>query len=429
MFCQLEALRYCLPSSVRRFLLELPVTLDETYERILREIQKSNRDHARRLLHCLVVAVRPLQVQELADVLAIDFEEDITRLNPNWRWEDEEQAVLSTCSSLVSIVAVGDSRIVQFSHFSVKEFLTSERLAVSSSGLEPYHVSLEPAHTTLAQACLDVLLHLDDHIDRDNLKSLPLALYAAQHWATHAWVENVSSYIMGGMERLFEADNPHFATWLWIYNEDRPSPFISTMRPEQPEAVPLYYASRLGFRDLAEHLIAEHPEHVLAEGGYEGTPIHAAARAGHANTLSLLLDNGADVNSRGINGGTPLHRASWKGELEVGECLLDHGADINARDCDKWTPLFPAVSEGHVAFTRMLLERGADINFQSVSGRSPLHWAVSDGEVQDVQLLLDHGADVNARNRHGETPSQLASLLRRQEILKLLSMYGAESAK
>ena len=72
-FCQLEALRHCLPPSVRRTLDELPESLDETYERVLKEIGKPNRGHARRLLQCLVVAIRPLGVEELAEVLAVDF--------------------------------------------------------------------------------------------------------------------------------------------------------------------------------------------------------------------------------------------------------------------------------------------------------------------------------------------------------------------
>src|SRR5258708_26571495 len=105
-FCQLEILRYCLPPSVRRTLDELPESLDETYERVLEEIKKPNRDHARRLLQCLVVATRPLRVAELAEVLAVDFDdaEGIPRLNPNWRWEDEEQALLTSCSSLITFV-------------------------------------------------------------------------------------------------------------------------------------------------------------------------------------------------------------------------------------------------------------------------------------------------------------------------------------
>jgi len=157
-FCQLETLRRCLPPSIRRTLEELPESLDETYERVLREIKKPNRDLAHRLLQCLVVAILPLRVEELVEVLAVDFDggEGTARLNLSWRWEDHEQALLSSCSSLISIVenvAVdsdahsdlginshsgnneiqGDgSLVVQFSHFSVKEFLTSPRLASPS---------------------------------------------------------------------------------------------------------------------------------------------------------------------------------------------------------------------------------------------------------------------------------------------------------
>jgi ankyrin repeat protein len=71
------------------------------------------------------------------------------------------------------------------------------------------------------------------------------------------------------------------------------------MRPEKPEAVPLYYAATLRLRNLAEHLITEHPEHVNAMGGYEITPMHAAARAGHTDILSLLLEHDADLNGQG----------------------------------------------------------------------------------------------------------------------------------
>jgi hypothetical protein len=135
---------------------ELPESLDETYELVLKEIKKPNRDHARRLLQCLVVAIRPLRVEELAEVLAVDFDdaEGIPKLNPNWRWEDEEQALLTSCSSLIAIVEAKKSRVVQFSHFSVKEFLTSTRLATSIKDLSRYHIDFEPAHTILAQACM-----------------------------------------------------------------------------------------------------------------------------------------------------------------------------------------------------------------------------------------------------------------------------------
>ena len=74
MFCQLDTLRQCLPSSVRRTLEELPESLDETYERIVRDIKKANSRDAYRMLQCLAVAIRPLSVAELAELLAFDFD-------------------------------------------------------------------------------------------------------------------------------------------------------------------------------------------------------------------------------------------------------------------------------------------------------------------------------------------------------------------
>jgi ankyrin repeat protein len=424
----LELLRQCFPPSVRRILGELPDGLDETYERILREIGKPNQGHAHRLLQCLVVAVRPLRVRELAEVLAFDFDTGgMPKLNPSWRWEDQEEAVTSACSSLVTIVKDGDSRVVQFSHFSVKEFLTADRLAEPMRDVSCYHIRLEAAHAILAQACLGVLLRLDDRIERDSIEGFPLAHYAAEYWPTHARVGDVFSRIKDGMESLFDADEPHFATWLWIYNEDRDD-FMTTMRPFKPEAVPLYYAALLGFRDLAEHLIVEHPEHVSASGGRERTPIHGAASEGQADILSLLIEHGADVNDRrGINDDTPLRRASQNARLEAGQILLNHGADIDAQNNFNGTALRCAAAWGHVEFARMLLERGALIDVQGSDGCTALHFAVDDNRVQLVRLLLEHGADVNVRDKDGDTPSSLASEKGYHEIVELLSEYRAES--
>jgi hypothetical protein len=422
-FCQLKVLQHCFPASVRRILEGLPDSLDETYERILREIRKPNQGLAHRLMQCLVAAVRPLQVKELAEVLAFDFDaEGIPKLNQNWRWEDQEEAVMSACSSFVAIVKDGDSRIVQFSHFSVKEFLTADRLAEPMRDVSRYHIELEAAHTILAQACIGVLLRLDDHVDRDNIKDFPLAPYAAEYWPSHAKFGGVSARIEDGMECLFDEDKPHFATWLWIHDEER-ARHMFTMRPEKPEAVPLYHAARLGFYGLAAHLIAEHPEHVNARDDRNHTAMYAATNGGNTDILSLLLEHDADVDSRDGHNATSLHWASFRGKLGVGRCLLDHGAGVNARDVGDWTPLFDATSQGHVEFTQMLLERGAVVDARDIRGRTPLSRAVEAGKIQVARLLLEHGADVNARDKSGITPSQYTTQL---EILELLSEYGSE---
>jgi len=430
-FCQLEVLRHCFPPSVRRTLEELPESLDETYERILREIRKPNQEHAHRLLQCLVAAVRPLRVEELAEILAFDFNAEglgTPKLNSGWRWEDQEEAVMSACSSLVIIVKDGNSRIVQFSHFSVKEYLTSHRLAESGRDVSRYHVLLKPAHTILAQACLGVLLRLDDRIDRDKIKQFPLAGYAAEHWVEHAKYENVASRIKDGMECLFDADKPHFAAWLWVYDEERDPNPSTTINPQKPSAVSLYYAASFGFHDLTAQLLVEHPEDVHTKGGFEVTSLHASASRGHTDVVSLLIEHFPDVDIRGKLEQTALHRASCNGHVEVGRLLLSHGSDINAKDKDGWTPLYGVANFGRLEFCRMLLEHKAAINIPRDDGETPLHAASRNGHTEVVRLLLEHGADPHARDRNDQTPSDTFPTAK-QEIKQLLSEYASNSVK
>jgi hypothetical protein len=369
-YCQLEALRHCLPPSVARILEELPETLDETYERVLREINKANREHARRLLQCLTVALRPLRVEELAEVLAIDFDAPahggIPQLNPNWRWADQHQAVLSTCSSLIAIVDDGDSKVVQFSHFSVKEYLTSDRLARSSGDVSRYHIVLEPAHTILAQACLGVLLRLDDRVNKDNVGDIPLVKYAAQYWVDHARFEKVASRIRDAMEYFFDADKPHWTAWCRVQMIDEGVVGVHTR--ESQDAFPLYYASLGGFYDLAEHLVGKHPEHINARGGQMVTPLVAALGGKHFQVAELLHRNGADVDVRDSSKDTPLREACRAGVLDIVQWLLNHGADVNAQGCrGLWLHFTVRPTMDTSQVLQMLIEHNADIHIRNDS--------------------------------------------------------------
>ena len=456
-FCQLEVLRHCLPASVRRTLKELPESLDETYERILNEIKKPNRGLAQRVLQCLVVAIRPLRVWELAEVLAVDLDdsEGIPRLNADWRWEDQEQALLFACSSLIAIVEAGDddgdsdsdvetsdSRVVQFSHFSVKEFLTSSRLSSTSGEVSAYRIDLKNAHTILAQACLGVLLQTHDEIDENTSKDHPLARYAAEHWTTHAQFGEVSSRLGKGMEYLFNPDRPHFRVWLTLYDIDtnpvvgEVPPFYYFIPEHKSAATPLYYAALCGFHDLVEHLIAKYPHDVNANGGYCMRPIIAALAGEHFQTADLLRHNGANPHVQGYKERFPLHSAARFEKLEVVQKLIEYDAEIDARDEAGWTPLYLASSGDHFkdgSVLRLLLERGADVNAQAVDGSTPLHWTSAWGAPEVVRLLLEHGADVEAVNRDGKTALQVVKDAyppfvrgRRDEITRLLVEHGAK---
>jgi ankyrin repeat protein len=429
---------------VRRILNELPESLDETYERILKEIKKPNRDHARRLLQCLVVAIRPLRVEELAEVLAVDFDDadGIPKLNPKWRWEDEEQALLASCSSLIAIVESGLSRVVQFSHFSVREFLTSTRLATSSGDVSRYHIALEPAHTILAQTCMSILLRSHDRDEQDGngvKNNSPLARYAAEHWAAHAQFEHVSSYLGTSMASLFDVDKPYFAAWLELYDIDldplRGSTFYVFTPINKDSASPLYYAALCGFQDLVENLIVKYPQDVNASGGFYVRPLVAAVAGKHFQTAELLRLGGADPNVQGFEGNTPLHSAATYGKDEMVQVLLNLEADINFRNnkgCSPFSYIFancgsdPDFLQSLGNTARLLLDRGADINARDNNGQSPSHTMTDMERIDIIRFLLECGADVRAKDEEGRTPFSLAKEKGYDAIMKLLSEHGAE---
>jgi len=451
---------------------ELPKTLDETYAHTLLGIDEEKRQYAQLLFRSLTVSIHPLSVEELAEILAVRFDDaECPTFDPDWGPADAEEAVLSACSSLISVVNVTGSRIVQFSHFSVKEYLTSERLAKVEGPLSSFHILPEPAHRTLAHASLSVLLRLDDEIDRNTILQFPLAPYASRHWVDHVKFRDVlsSPQVQEVMGRLFDPTRSHFVAWVWLY--DIACHWVepmSTMHPTGSSAGSLYYASYCGFRELVNHLIIVHSLDINARGGSHTTALHAASAEGHLEVVSLLLDMGADPNSRDHQGRTPLHNVSRVGDfvdmqavLKIVRLLLKCGADTNASDLDGLTPLHFASLYGHcdiaelllehgtkidavnrgedtplmfacmnrrLGVARLLIDRGSNLKARNRDGWTLLHLAARDGyvDVDITRLLLDRGADVNACLADGETPLHFASRHGHVEIARLFIERGAE---
>jgi len=411
-----------------RALDELPSTLDATYERTLREISDTNWEFARRLLLCVAVASRPLRVEELAELLAFDFEAgQIPTFREDWRLEDPVEAVLSTCSTLLSLNAQ-KSQVIQFSHFSVKEFLMSTRFAEKhDTTSNRYHVSLTPAHTLVAQACLGILLHLDKGLTRRNLLKFPLAEYAAEHWFEHARFEGVSQNAFGGMKQLFDWRKPHLAIWLWIFDPAVPSwrRDRSENQPLTPHGIPLHYASFCGLHDIVEVLAIEHPQDVNSRSFFgEETPLHLTSRV---DVARLLIEHGADATAQNKDGTTPLHRASERGDVDVARLLIEHGADATAQGMHGRTPLHRASERGDVDVARLLIEHGADATSQNKDGTTPLHWASERGHVDVARLLIEHGADATAQSKYGSTPLYLAFKRGYVDLARLLIEHGADA--
>jgi hypothetical protein len=148
---------------LQKSLTTLPSTLDETYDRILCAINDDDSQYAIRILRWLAFSKRPLQVEEVAEVVAIDPERD-PAFDRDEVLEDPLD-VLAICSSLVTI-ATNDKhmrkssgstgKVVLLAHYSVKEYLTSGRCR--QDRVIRYNMQDTTCNEFIARSCLGYLL-------------------------------------------------------------------------------------------------------------------------------------------------------------------------------------------------------------------------------------------------------------------------------
>jgi len=179
-----------------------------------------------------------------------------------------------------------------------------------------------------------------------------------------------------------------------------------------------------------------------------------ASKEGHADTVALLLDMGAQIESKDPeSSSTPLILASSLGRKEVVHLLLSKPIDINATNKNRASALMSACANGHRDIAELLLRANADCSLvdqfgrtalviasqqnhknvvevllqyfkanldavDNIHGFSALLWACNSGHKEVAELLLDFGANFNLTSKKGETlfdvtkGSQLANFIR-----------------
>ena len=189
-------------------------------------------------------------------------------------------------------------------------------------------------------------------------------------------------------------------------------------------------------------LLLEHGVDVNTRRSDHWTPLHIASYFGVVEIVCLLLDQGADpeANEDDAIGEKPLHKVSCgksrsqEDGVRVARLLLERGADVNTRRNDHWTPLHTASYFGNVEIVRLLLDHGADpeANAEGDMGSKPLYmvsfrnYRSQEDGVRVAQLLLEHGADVNTGRNDHLTPLHTASYFGNIEIVRLLLDHGAD---
>ena len=175
-------------------LASLPETLDDTYARILAKIPNVLKHHTKRILQFLSFSERPLSIEEAVDAIAVETETR-PQFNPRYRMPDPNE-IIKYCSSLVVVrrgdagnsvndekEAITKNATIQLAHFSVKEYLTSDRFREDIAK----DLKERPARASIAQVCLAYLLKIDHSLSVAQIRqTFLLAQYAAQYWIKNA---------------------------------------------------------------------------------------------------------------------------------------------------------------------------------------------------------------------------------------------------
>ncbi|KFY32241.1 hypothetical protein V493_00374, partial [Pseudogymnoascus sp. VKM F-4281 (FW-2241)] len=376
--CQMDTFGKCRTRfALQKALKALPTTLDETYERILCTISDEDSEYAMRILQWLAFSSRPLSVEELAEVVAINVDRE-TAFDRNEVLEDPME-VLDICTSLVSVVMLqvpsfGErnrrmltiSRTVTLAHYSVQEYLISGRICQGRAA----RYSIQPAacHGYIAKGSIGYLLQYEKGLfDRfESARSLQqvytLAHYSAEHWITHTRNgEEDDNRLRYLATRFLSTGDGAYLNWLRLYEPELTlktwkTPIFRRELISCPN--PLYYTSLAGLANITSQLVEEGAD-VNAQGGECGNALQAASITGRNKIVEVLLSKGADVNAQGGDYGYALQAASHGGHNKIVEMLLNKGADVNAQGGRYGNALQAASHGGHNKIVEMLLNKGA----------------------------------------------------------------------
>lgn len=343
--CQLDMLRNCVTlPALRKALKTLPKTLDETYERILTNIDESYASDVRKLLQFLTFSPRAMSLTELVEVLAVDMEREEPQFNPENRIPDPKD-ILTMCSTLATTANItrypttdrGSETwtVLRLAHFSVKEYLLSDRIKSSKASM----YSMDPISDNLfiARTYLVYLLgpqFSDGHCGFKYIefrsRSWPLFKAAVLLFPTHIGTADphIDTETTALVQKLFStrrnANGGNYAAWVGgLIPEADTKTIINTP--------PLYYAASFGMTSIVKMLMSDMPKaEVDLKGGRAfSTPLHVACFRGRPKVVKLLLEAGADPNSSNNNGESCLYWArDWDGPefSEIYMLLLEYGA-------------------------------------------------------------------------------------------------------
>lgn len=185
----------------------------------------------------------------------------------------------------------------------------------------------------------------------------------------------------------------------------------------------LRWASCRGFLEEVHLLLRTGPnEQALQDADDVGfTAAHEATVYGKPDILRALIEAGADISLRELNGKPPLHYAARQGHSEIAELLLRNGSDPTWADDQGRTASHEAAKANQCNILRVLAAAGDDLSGVDKNGNSLLHAAADGGAREAFEMLVNTRADtLRWSNDTGWTPVHVAVVVSSVEMVKFV---------
>ncbi|RYP09068.1 hypothetical protein DL765_008590 [Monosporascus sp. GIB2] len=381
----------------------LPKTVDEAYDKILSK--SCHVEVAKRLLHIVVAATRPLTLKEMDFALALqEYHESYTHIDSHLIPEERfREFVQDLCGLFVR---------PQESHRILSEICIR-------------HLLFSEFETHSLKGDVGLSQYAESHVFLD---------YSAKNWAVHLRESQIDfNQVIESILRICDMGSKRCSTWFRIYwtstNTDFPEGFTSLM-----------IASYFGLTTVVGHLLRmDDVDLNRMDATYGRSSLSWAAENGFDTVVKLLikgrgskmvqmampfrvrqrLNIAAKVDLVDKSGRTPLSYAAWRGHVKVVELLRRTGeVDFNRKDDIDATPLYYAICGDHQAVVDLL--EGSDVNPAAIRSKV-LFSAAKKGQKSVVEQLLTTGkVDVNSKDNDGRTPLLWAARHGNEAVVKLL---------
>ncbi|KAK6353811.1 hypothetical protein TWF730_008235 [Orbilia blumenaviensis] len=410
--CQIDILQQCCdPPDLLNNLDKLPTTLEEIYSKMLNKIPSIYQHKAIRILQFLSYSSKPLRVNEVVDILAVDTDGQ-GYFNSKDRMPNPVD-ILCYCPGLVVIGSPRyrlysrddrdyDDQRLELAHLSVKEYVISGKLGTAgpmiAQGLQESH-----ARASMAKVCYAYLLSVQlDHLtqryedvgDWVFQKNFPFTMFAIDYCTNLGFMAAAEDDTVWDYSRRFLDKFHQAASHGILYGSHT---YYSA----------LAYASRNGQKREVDYLLGHYAnidEKDLKRQCKEA--LESASKGGYYEIAELLLNNGTDFDwgDALIIASAGDHRDNDKGSLESKHILL--GAIRN-----------------HYKFVRVLLEKRDSYHIEKKVWQVALERALNEGHDDIVELLLDNGTNFSA----SEDALYCVSQKRRYDVVQRLLHHGIDA--